>query len=227
MFCSTLSSKLSEGVKFHNEDMNIRIGGFPCTVEGPHCMSHTFATEVLLKVLGNPPDILTCDAKLYVFVFCSQDHNQLYIVVICQPKDLLPNSYFISVAQLPYFGLPCDVLFYNNPITKSAYVVGLAQLSTESICMFKVSLSDFRCTNSEPDMSMQFSLPPIIDLGQITGASTRIIQVSSQVKSFLNCETRGVLVILEESGRVIILDMEDIELEDNDESVEGDSDLEC
>lgn len=225
MFYSSLSSKLSEDVKFYNEDMSIRIGGFPCSVEGPNCMSHTIATEVCLKLLGNPSGIFTCETNLSVLVFCSRNRNHLYIVVICQPKDLLPKSYYISVAQLPYFGLPCDVLFYNNPKTKSAYVVGLAQVSTESICMFNVPLSDFCFTNSEPDISMEFSLPPIIDFCQITDPSTRNLQVSSQVKSFVNCETRGVLLILEESGRVIILDMEDVESENNDESVEGD--VEC
>jgi hypothetical protein len=216
--CKLLSIdiKLSEGVNFKRESI---CEEYLDTVQSPLYSSHINVSKTCIKLVGCSEDECEVVARFSAFGFFPKLSMHFCIVIVCNLAGCQSGPRYVSAVECTSFGRPYHISLYKNSKSNSIYVLGIAQKAADSACIFKMAITDFPFREYKPNILEL--IPSMLSSSQISKVIEKDIQLSSPIKSVSFSrleESRGFALVLEENGRILTLDIEDLE-DDEGESL--------
>ena len=193
--------------------------------------SNNISVRVMTIKVKDIGKILINEVQLHVFGFVG------HISVLCRLEDEFSASrYYLADFFLDGLDgdtntamiIPSHVSFYEVSKSNAVYIVGLALASAIS-CeaqLFKFDINDMIFeevfANSTSGDLLLFTLPE--DTVQAI-LDKRKFLLSSPINSLTSCGARGIVSVIDESGKVLVFDMEDNDVSnDEDEEAESEDD---
>jgi hypothetical protein len=139
------------------------------------------------------------------------------LTLVCHSKASPTHLHFISSVKLTDVDSIDKISFYHEQKSDSIHIVGTS-IGCD-IVLFKVPLNSMRFFEVMPEEStstITYVLPKEVVLAR-SSFEMRDLKLSTSLKYIDCCPSRGMVFLLENNGRLVVLDVEDNEEDESDE----------